>query len=422
MPTIAPNILSTIDDIEKYPAPQIVGMRLPMVDPTNIPMYMNGRGFMRIVYNGYWNMKSTLLYVIFMALMYKNVLKPILFLFDPEDVHDFFTATGRFLGKFWFGRFLTKSIYGYRGSDISKTVDGITYQTPFLLSAGFDYNGHLSQILPCIGMGGEEVGSVTAKPCEGNPRPRLTRLPKSQSIIVNKGLRNDGVEKIIERLKSKLLPSMNFVVSISIAKTNCNDAATVQGAIDDYVYSFKRLNEESVGDYYTINISCPNAYGGEAFITAPLLEQLLSALMKIPCNKPVYTKMPINIPWEQFDSLLKVIDQHKLQGVIIGNLNKDYNSLDFRNEAPIDYCGGLSGKPCRELSTSLIRKTREKYGRRFTIIGVGGVMSWKDAQDKFEAGADLIQLITGMIFEGPGLMRKLCKGYAEWRFSQGRPS
>ncbi len=360
-------------------------------------------------------------YAIFDILMYKRILKPILFIFDPESVHDFFTSTGRILGRFWIGRLLTSLIYGYHGANISKTVDGIIYRTPFLLSAGFDYNGHLSQILPCIGMGGEEVGSVTAKPCDGNPRPRLTRLPRSQSIIVNKGLRNDGVDAIVKRLKetnkqgglmSETKDSPRFVLGISIAKTNCDDAATVEGAIDDYVYSFKRLNEENVGDYYTINISCPNAFGGEAFITAPLLEQLLSALMKIPCNKPIYVKMPINISWDQFDSLLRVIDTHKLQGVVIGNLNKDYKALDFRNEAPTEYRGGLSGKPCRELSTSLIRKTREKYGRRFTIIGVGGVASWGNARDKLDAGADLIQLITGMIFEGPGLIRNLCEEYA----------
>ncbi len=382
--------------------------------------------------------------------MYKHILKPILFWFDPESVHDMFTSTGSLLGRFWIGRRITSLIYGYRGKDISKTVDGMIFRTPFLLSAGFDYNGHLNAILPCIGMGGEEVGSVTAKPCEGNPKPRLTRLPKSQSIMVNKGLRNDGVEAIVERLKISPATDLasdarifscwkiprvrasrarkssssksvfgsilsSFIVGISIAKTNCNDAATTQGAIDDYVYSFTRLNEEGIGDYYTLNISCPNAFGGEAFITAPLLTQLLDAISKIPCQIPIYVKMPINIPWEQFDSLLGVIDSHKLQGVIIGNLNKDYSSLDVRSEAPAEYQGGLSGKPCRELSTQLIRKTREKYGRRFTIIGVGGVMSWKDAEEKFEAGADLIQLITGMIFEGPGLIRKLCKGYAEWR-------
>jgi dihydroorotate dehydrogenase len=267
--------------------------------------------------------------------------------------------------------------------------------------------------LPLIGLGGEEVGSVTAKPCEGNPKPRLTRLPGSKSILVNKGLRNDGVDAVIERLKRTqevLLPG--FVVGVSIARTNSPECSSIEAGIEDYTYSFKRLNEENVGDYYTINISCPNAFGGEAFTTPELLDKLLARLGRIVCPKPVYVKMPINIPWEQFDSLLKVIDAHRLHGVVIGNLNKDYNSLDVRSEAPQVYKGGLSGKPCTHPSTDLIAKTRQLYGDRFTIIGVGGVMSPATAKEKFDAGADLVQIITGLIFEGPGLVRKLCEAYA----------
>ncbi len=342
-------------------------------------------------------------------MFYKKVLKPIFFLFDPEFVHDFMTSFGSLLGRYALGRKVTDIVYGYHGKDISKIVDGIRYKTPYLLSAGFDYNGHLSEILPNIGLGGEEIGSITAKPCNGNPKPRLTRLPKSRSIIVNKGLRNDGVDVVIDRLKR--LSKSDFVKGVSIAKTNCKDASTVEGAIEDYVYSFKRLNEESVGDYYTLNISCPNAYGGEAFITANLLEQLLESIKKIPCSKPIYVKMPINIPWDQFYSLLKIIDKFGLHGVIIGNLNKDYSYLDYRNEAPEKYCGGISGKPCSQLSTELIKKTRQIYGKRFTIIGVGGVMSEKTANEKFDAGADLIMLITGLIYEGPGLIKRLCNDY-----------
>jgi len=344
-------------------------------------------------------------------MLYKTVIKPILFRFNPEFVHDLMTKLGLFLGKFLITRKLIDLIYGYHGKDISKTIDGIKYKTPFILSAGFDYNGHLFQILPCIGLGGEEIGSVTAKACEGNPKPRLTRLPNSRSIIVNKGLRNDVVDAIIKRLKYPPAgeSANNFVKGISIAKTNCAGSADVEGAIQDYLYSFKRLNEENIGDYYTINISCPNAYGGEAFITADLLERLLTALGAIKCNKPVYVKMPINIPWEQFESLLKVIDKNGLQGVVIGNLNKNYEDLDFRDEAPEKYSGGLSGKPCTDLSTELIARTKRLYGSRFTIIGVGGVMSPKDAREKFDAGADLIQLISGIIYEGPGLIKRICK-------------
>lgn len=346
-------------------------------------------------------------------MLYKNIIKPVFFLFDPENVHDFMTKVGMILGGSSLTRWLTGMIYDYRSIDISKIIDGNVFRTPFLLSAGFDYNGQLTEILPYIGLGGEEVGSVTAKPCSGNPKPRLTRLPLSKSILVNKGLRNEGVDKIIERLKKKSSSKRNkkrnseFIVGVSIARTNCLESSSVESGIEDYVYSFKRLNEENIGDYYTINISCPNAFGGEAFTTPELLTKLLFAIKKIKATKPVYVKMPINLSWDKFNELLGVIDKHGLEGVVIGNLNKDYNSLDVREEAPEIFKGGLSGRPCAKLSTELIKKTRQQYGNRFTIIGVGGVMSVADAVEKFNAGADLIQLITGIIYEGPGLIKKL---------------
>ncbi|MFA6314802.1 MAG: quinone-dependent dihydroorotate dehydrogenase [Candidatus Paceibacterota bacterium] len=346
-------------------------------------------------------------------MFYKYILKPIFFRFDPEVVHDFMVSVGEKLGRFSIGRFIIGLMYDYRGTDVSKVVDGIRYRTPFLLSAGFDYNGQLSKILPKIGLGGEEVGSVTSRHCDGNSKPRLIRLPKSRSIIVNKGLRNDGVDVVIQRLKRSKRSKTPFIVGVSIARTNDAQSVSIQAGIDDYVYSFKRLNQENVGDYYTINISCPNSFGGEAFNTPELLTRLLTAFREVPCTKPLYVKMPINIPWNQFESLLEIIVKFGLNGVVIGNLNKNYDDLDYREEAPDTYRGGLSGKPCRLLSTDLIRKTRLKYSKNFTIIGVGGVMSPEDALEKFEAGADLIQLITGIIFEGPGLIKKMCGAYAK---------
>ncbi len=353
-------------------------------------------------------------------MLYKHILKPILFMFDPEAVHDFFTSCGQWIGRHAVTRKFLGIVYGYHGSDISKTVDGITYRTPFLLSAGFDYNGQLTRTLEHIGLGGEEVGSVTARPCAGNPAPRLTRLPKSKSLLVNKGLKNEGVDAIIKRLKQARTISIKenqppFIVGISIARTNDEQSVPIEAGIADYLYSFKRLNEENVGDYYTVNISCPNSFGGEAFATPELLTRLLTALKSIPCTKPIYIKMPINVLWERFEALLKIIDAHGLQGVVIGNLNKDYDSLDVPSEAPAVFKGGLSGKPCTHLSTDLIYKTREVYGKRFTIIGVGGVMSPETMQEKFDAGADLVQVITGLIFEGPGLIKNLGKAYAQNR-------
>lgn len=343
---------------------------------------------------------------------YQDILKPILFRFDPEVIHNFFVFTGEQLGKFSVTRYVVRFLYGYRGRDISKTVDGISYRIPILLAAGFDANGQLTKILPNVAFGGEEIGSVTALPCEGNPKPRLRRCKRSKSIVVYKGLRNRGVDRTIAHLQS-LKREPDYVLGISIARTNDHCTAATDEGIQDYYESFKKLNAAGVGDYYTINISCPNAYGGEEFTTPELLERLLTKLKTVPCGKPVYVKMPINLAWEQFDGLLRVIDRFGLNGVVIGNLNKDYQSLAFPDEAPAEFRGGLSGQPCFALSNDLIRRTRAAYGTRFTIIGCGGIFTPEQALEKFAAGTDLIQLITGMIFEGPGLMKDICYSYAE---------
>jgi len=344
---------------------------------------------------------------------YRYILKPALFRCDPERVHSAFVTIGECVGRFASLRALVGALYRYRGPDIAKTVDGIRYETPVLLSAGFDTNGRLTQILQSISFGGEEIGSITANPCAGNPRPLLTRLVRNRSIIVNKGLRNRGVDALIKRLQhTKRVPG--YVLGISLARSNdeasCKDS---DAGVADYVESFTKLNAANIGDYYTINLSCPNAFGGEAFTTPELLEKLLTAFDAIPTNRPVYLKMPINLAWNAFDALLQVVDKHCVQGLVIGNLNKDYAELDFPEDAPKEYRGGLSGKPTRARSTMLIRRTREAYGDRFTIFGVGGILTPEDALEKLDAGADLLMLITGMIIEGPGLVRDICERYAE---------
>ena len=335
-----------------------------------------------------------------------------MFRFDPEDVHDLFMSTGEWLGRRSFTRALTAIPYGYRGPDISKVVDGVRYRTPVLLSAGFDYNGRLTQILSSVGFGGEEIGSVTARPCEGNKRPRLMRLPRSKSLVVYKGLRNDGVDAIMKRLKSKERVK-DFVIGVSIARTNDAQSATTETGIADYYTSLEKLTNARIGDYYTINISCPNATCGETFIDPAALEPLLDALDEVPTLVPRYIKMPVSVPMEQFDALLAVIAEHEINGVIIGNLNKHYNELAYPDEAPKEYHGGLSGKVCFTRSNERILYTKRKYGDALTIIGCGGIFSPEDAMEKFRLGADLLQLITGMIFEGPGLIKNICKEYAK---------
>lgn len=368
-------------------------------------------------------------------ILYRYIVRPVLFRFNPDFIHEAIIDFGEFLGRFAFTRGLVALFYDYRGPDISKTLDGIRYERPVLLSAGFDSNGRLTRLLKSVSFGGEEIGSTTAEPCEGNPPPRQTRLIRNYSIIVNKGLRNQGVEALIERLK-RTPRTPDYVIGISIARTNSKASCIdVEAGIVDFVYSYKRLNEENIGDYYTINISCPNTFDGDSFADPALLGRLLAAYKAIPSKKPLYLKMPISygegrdFTWEEFKKLCEIADAYGVHGLIIGNLSKNYRALDFPEDvvkkniatqpglysgksAPT-FRGGLSGKPCFTLSTELLRKTREAYGRRFTLIGVGGILSTEDAMAKFDAGADLVMLVSGMIFSTPGIVRNICYAYAK---------
>ncbi|MCT4642889.1 MAG: dihydroorotate dehydrogenase (quinone) [Bacteriovoracaceae bacterium] len=336
--------------------------------------------------------------------LYQRALKPILFKFSPDFVHDVFVLIGKKC-HLWPMKTLIQLFYG-RSKAKYINVDGISYRGPVILAAGFDYNAHLSHSLDAVGFAGEEIGSVTAKPCKGNNPPNLKRLIKSKSIQVYKGLKNDGVDTIIQRLAKQTRPN-DFVMGISIAKTNNEDCSVLENAIDDYLYSFKRLNETNTGDYYTLNISCPNAFGGETFTRADYLEKLLEKVKSVDCSKPIYIKMPINLDWNEFTGLLDIIVKYKIHGVIIGNLNKKYDEIDYPNEVDQNnYRGGLSGKPCQKRSTDLIRRTRQ-YCPDLTIIGCGGVITKEDALEKLDAGADLIQLISGMIFNGPHLINDI---------------
>jgi len=354
--------------------------------------------------------------MIFIKVLYRRALRPLLFRFEPELVHDMFVRGGEILGRFSLTRELIGAVYRYKGPDISKTVDGIRYSTPIILAAGFDYNAQLTRILGSVSFGGVEIGSVTSRASAGNPPPRLMRCVHSGALVVSKGLRNQGVDRIIRRLRNKPRDP-NFVIGISIARTNDELAAGTEEGIEDFATSLRKLVDAGIGDFYTINISCPNVHGGESFADPEPLRHLLGRLMEIKHDKPVYAKMPINLSWPEFQEITDIVIEHGLNGVVIGNLNKHYDDLKHRDEAPVEYSGGLSGVPCRKLSTELIAKTREHYGDDLTIIGCGGIMSAEDALEKFRAGADVVQMITGMIFEGPHLMRDIAEAYQRNRIS-----
>lgn len=322
---------------------------------------------------------------------------------DPEMVHDSITLVGRFLGSNPLTRGTTRALLSYSHPALEQKILGIRFKNPVGLSAGFDKDALLTDILPSVGFGFAEVGSITGEPCEGNPKPRLFRLKNHKSLVVYYGLKNEGCEKISERLKNK---SFAIPIGTSIAKTNCKATVDTDKGIADYVKAFKKFT--GIGDYFTLNISCPNAYGGLPFTDSKRLDLLLSEIDKIGTKKPVFLKMPPDISEREVDKILAVAKKHKVHGFICTNLAKNAN---------IAKRGGLSGKLVEELSNRQIKmiyqKTKPRLNRsarKYVIIGVGGVFSAEDAYKKIKLGASLIQLITGMIFEGPQLIGDINRG------------
>lgn len=342
------------------------------------------------------------------GLLYRKVLKPYLFLFDPERVHDGFTFIGGFLGSNPLGRLFTSVMFGYKNKKLSQTIDGISYQNPIGLSAGFDKNAQLTNILPSVGFGYIEVGSITAKPCEGNAKPRLWRLKKSKGLVVYYGLKNDGAKKISSKMKGK---KFKLPIGISIAKTNCKETVDTKVGIDDYVESYKMFQD--IGDYITINISCPNAHGGLPFTDRESFKQLLVAIGECEKTKPIYIKMAPDLTDKQLDDIIDISKEHNIDGFICVNLTKDKQNKAIKakiKDTDLPEVGGISGKVVEELANETIRKVYKKTKGKMTVIGCGGIFSAEDAYKKIKLGASLLQMITGMIFEGPQVISEINSG------------
>lgn len=341
--------------------------------------------------------------------LYKRVLKPMFFLRDPENVHDGMTAVGKFLGSYNALRKLTSSFFKYEHPSLEQVVAGISFKNPIGLAAGFDKNAELTQIMPSVGFGFEEVGSITGEPCPGNPRPRLWRMKKSQSLMVYYGLKNDGCESIRSRIKDL---RFRIPIGISIAKTNSKETVEEEKGIKDYLKAYRTFVEAGIGDYFTVNISCPNTFGGEPFTTPEKLDRLLSALRQIPNPKPVFIKMPAEISDETLDGLIEVARKHKITGFISTNLAKSRQNEAIK-DGVVPVNGGMSGKVVQKLSDKQIEYIYKKCGKEFVIIGCGGVFTALDAYRKIKLGASLIQLITGMVYLGPQVIKEINQGLVD---------
>jgi dihydroorotate dehydrogenase len=347
--------------------------------------------------------------------VYTKAFKPLAFKQKPDSVHDHLLNTGSRLQKVGPVRSMLHSAWAYdNAGKLGQDVMGLHFPNPVGLSAGFDKNFQLPLLLKSIGFGFMEGGSLTYKECDGNPRPWFYRLPKSKSLVVFAGLANQGVDRIVERIKHYPSGTFdNFPLNISVAKTNSKEAASEDDAIADYIGSLEHIKQSKVGKLITLNISCPNTYGGEPFTTPTRLERLLVAVDKVKLGQPVMIKMPSHLPWSDFKELLEIADKHSVAGVTISNLAKDRGQAKLMDPLPDSVKGNLSGKPTWDLSNNLIRQTYKHYGKRFVIIGVGGIFSAEDAYTKIKLGATLVELITGMIFEGPQLIGQINKGLVE---------
>ncbi|MDP3763927.1 MAG: quinone-dependent dihydroorotate dehydrogenase [bacterium] len=336
--------------------------------------------------------------------LYQTVLRPIFFRNDPESVHDRMTKMGVQLGRFPLGQKLTKGLFGYENPALAQEILGITFKNPIGLSAGFDKNAELTDILPSVGFGFAEVGSITGNPCQGNSKPRLWRLPKSKSLAVYYGLKNDGCEAIAKRLRGKRFA---MPVGISVAVTNCKENLERKNAVDDFAKAFRIM--EAFGDYITVNISCPNTEGGQLFLTPHALNYLFNTLDKIPTLKPVFIKLSPDINQSEIDAILDIARLHRIHGIICSNVTKKRNNPKIV-DAHIPNVGGMSGKVVQDIADTMLAYIYKKEGKRFVLIGSGGIFTAEDAYKKIRLGASLVQIITGMIFEGPQVISEINRG------------
>lgn len=342
------------------------------------------------------------------AFAYQKIIKPIFFLIDPEIIHGIMVTTGKAISSTPLMKFVGSKLV-YKDRILSQKISGIRFENPIGLAAGFDYNGDLTQVLHYLDFGFQTVGTVTNGAYEGNPRPRLGRLIRSRSLMVNKGFKNNGAFPIAYNLKSL---KFNIPVGVSIGMTHSSKITSVGEAVRDIMSAFKKFENLGVrNSHYELNISCPNLVHAKnvSFYPPRSLEALLKAIDKLKLKKPVYIKMPIEKTNREIGAMLATIVSHKsVKGVIFGNLQKDRkNPKLIPSEVRKFKVGYFSGKPCEERSNELIKFAYKKYGDKLTIIGCGGVFNGKDAYKKIKLGASLVQLITGMIFQGPQVISQI---------------
>ena len=336
--------------------------------------------------------------------MYKLLLRPILFLFDPEFIHHLTFTVLSWKGNIPGFLSMSKFVFSQEDKRLERTILGLHFKNPIGLAAGFDKDAKLIDEMASFGFGFIEIGTLTPKPQAGSDKPRLFRLPKDQAIINRMGFNNEGVLAAVDRLKKR---KSEVIVGGNMGK---NKITPNENAFEDYNYCFKALYPYV--DYFVVNVSSPNTPNLRALQEKEPLKKLLAQVKELsltkPKQKPILLKIAPDLTVEQLDDVIEILKETKTDGVIATNTTISRDGLTISREKVMAMgAGGLSGKPLSNKSNEVIAYLRKQLGPDYPIIGVGGIMSATDALEKLKAGADLIQIYTGFIYEGPGFVKRI---------------
>jgi len=344
-----------------------------------------------------------------------QLIKPLLFRFDPENIHHFVTSSLKVVNKIWGARAIQKSLYDLNDPALEREVFGLKFKNPVGLGAGFDKNASMISELANFGFGFIEIGTVTPLPQPGNDKPRMFRLPKDEALINRMGFNNQGVDVVVQKLKN--VKRDGLIIGGNIGK---NKVTPNEDAVSDYIKCFDALFD--VVDYFVVNVSSPNTPGLRDLQEKEPLKKILNTLqqrnLKNNVSRPILLKIAPDLTNDQLDDIVEIVTETKIAGIIATNTTLSRDGL-YSAESLKSQAGGLSGKPLTKRSTEVIRYISEKSGKSFPIIGVGGVQTAKDAIEKLEAGASLVQVYTGFIYEGPSIVKNINKGILQWMKSKG---
>ena len=339
--------------------------------------------------------------------MYKHFLKPILFSFNPETAHNMLFSGLSFLRHVPLARPLIRAIYKKEAPSLVKEVFGIQFPNPVGLAGGLDKNGEFYNDMANFGFGFVEIGSLTPQPQDGNPKPRCFRVPGDRAIINRFGINNKGVKNAVEHLKKE---RPNVIVAANISK---NTTSINEDAAKDYETAFALLYD--FVDMFVVNISCPNVVGLTALqdisFLSEIVDKLLDLRMYYDNYRPILLKVSPDLSHEQLDEIIDYSLRSGIDGIVAGNTTRSRDGLNSISTERIEEIGngGMSGAPVHRKNLDLVRYVHEKSGGKLPIIGVGGIMSPEDAKEMLDAGASLVEIYTGFIYEGPALIKKIIR-------------